>query len=131
MRALAPARLAHAAWAALAVVLGAAFACSAMLRDSRDPARRAPPAAPLVDDDHVGDGAALDRSDGVIGPGDDLEPAALAALPGRGGPGETAVGDREARQGRHVLWRAVRSVESAGHRIDMNETQAADRGVRR
>src|SRR3954466_4889358 len=127
MRALPPARLAHPARAALARCSDAAFARVAMSRDSRGLG----PPRPLVDDDDVRDGATLDGPHRVVAPRDDLEPAALAALSGRCRPRETAVRDREARPRGHVLGCAVRPVESARDRVNVNEAQAADRRVRR
>ena len=75
-----------------------------------------PSRAGLLDDDGAFDRDALNRPNRVLGPGHDLDPAALAALSGRRGPGQAPGADRESRQRRDVLRGAERAIDQARRR---------------
>src|SRR6187402_2205878 len=82
-----------------------------------------------ADDDRVFARAALDDAHVRLGPGCDLDPAPLPALTTRGRPCQTAIADREARQGRHVHRRTVDLLETFLGSIDVVQRQPPDDGV--
>ena len=84
-----------------------------------------------ANDDDVLARHALGRPDAVLGPGDDLHPAALGVLAVRGDPRQPSIADREARQGRDIGRGAIRSRQPAGVPIEPQERQPADRRDRR